>query len=391
MSSSISTSPNIHWLGAGLSSVPGIRRLAQSSLPLIVWNRSPEKAEQALTGIEGNNCVKVFDAEALTENVQSGDIVVSMLPGSWHIRIAEICLQRKAHFISSSYISPEMQALDSNVRAQGLCFVNEVGLDPGLDHLMAHALVEQYKQSNDYRSEDVISFRSYCGGFPAVANVFRYKFSWSPLGVLRALKTPSRSIRDGKVIDVARPWQAISDYTARLPAGQTECFEAYPNRDALPFMATYHFDLDWPVQEFVRGTLRLNGWSSAWQDIFNEIESLDDDKGEARLQEMSDELWQDYAYGEDEADRVVLCVELEVRREKKPVWHRNYSIDALANENGSAMARLVSLTVSLAVDSLLKGEIQSGVSAAPAAAEIVEDWFTKLRELGEIIELNVIE
>ena len=156
-------------------------------------------------------------------------------------------------------------------------------------------------------------------------------------------------------------------------------------------MAAYHFDLDWPVQEFVRGTLRLNGWSSAWQEIFTEIDSLDGENAEARLQELSDELWQNYAYEENEADRVVLCVELEAQGDNKTVWHRNYSIDALANENGSAMARLVSLTVSLAVDSLISGEIQTGVRAAPASAEIVKDWFTKLEALGETIELTVIE
>ncbi len=364
MNSSRSGSATVHWLGAGLSSVPGIRRLARSSLPLTVWNRTLEKAESALVGIENNNNVKVFEIDSLAETIQAGDIVVSMLPGSWHVPIAEICLKRNAHFISSSYISPEMQALDSTAQKQGLCLVNEVGLDPGLDHLMAHALVDQYRQADDYRADDALSFRSYCGGFPALANDFRYKFSWSPLGVLRALKTPSRSIRDGEVIEVARPWQAISEYKAHLPAGKIERFEAYPNRDALPFMATYHFDLDWPVQEFVRGTLRLNGWASAWQDIFNEIERLDGDSAETRLQEISDQLWQKYAYEEDEADRVVLCVELEARRENKPIWHRNYSIDALANDRGSAMARLVSLTVSLAVDSLVEGEIQNGVSAA---------------------------
>ena len=188
MSNSSSNLPTVHWLGAGLSSVPGIRRLAQSSLPLIVWNRTLGKAEQALAGIEGNNSARVFEAETLSKSIRAGDIVVSMLPGSWHIRIAEICLQRNAHFISSSYISAEMQALDSTAQAQGLCFVNEVGLDPGLDHLMAHALVGQYKQSDAYLGDNVISFRSYCGGFPAIANDFRYKFSWSPLGSFARLK-----------------------------------------------------------------------------------------------------------------------------------------------------------------------------------------------------------
>ena len=379
----------VHWLGAGLSSVPGIRRLAQGQLSLHLWNRTLEKAEQALADLDSNAAVHSLDMQELAAQIQHGDIVVSMLPGDWHCRIAELCLEKNAHFVSSSYISPEMRALDESAKQRGLCLVNEVGLDPGLDHLMAHALVHQYRCSAEYSPGNQLYFRSYCGGFPSQANDFRYKFSWSPLGVLRALKTPSRSIRDGEVRDVARPWQAISDYQARLPGGHTETFEAYPNRDALPFMQDYQFQADWSVQEFVRGTLRLDGWAQAWQDIFSTIESLDTDNETKVLQEMSKDLWQRYAYAKDEADRVVLCVELEACREDRCAWHRSYSIDALGNDRGSAMARLVSLTVSLAVDSLARGEINAGVSAAPSDPALVQQWFSTLENLGERIELIV--
>ena len=142
-----------------------------------------------------------------------------MLPGNWHPVIARLCVEKGAHFVSSSYIAPETQALDGQAREKGVCLVNEVGLDPGLDHLMAHALVHDYKRSDVYRPGNTVLFRSYCGGFPSVPNDFRYKFSWSPLGVLKALKSPSRSIRDGETVDVQRPWHAINDYAATLPGG----------------------------------------------------------------------------------------------------------------------------------------------------------------------------
>ena len=385
------TKGRVHWLGAGLSSVPGIRRLAQVALSLHLWNRTLEKAQQALADLDSEASVHAFDMEELAAQLKRGDIVVSMLPGDWHLRIAGLCLEKNAHFVSSSYISEEMRALDKTAKQKDLCLVNEVGLDPGLDHLMAHALVAQYQAAAEYSAKNQLYFRSYCGGFPSQANEFRYKFSWSPLGVLRALKTPSRSIQNGEVIDVARPWQAISMYQAKLPEGRTESFEAYPNRDAVPFMQDYGFQPEWSVQEFVRGTLRLDGWAKAWQDIFSKIDNLDNTGGQAVLEEMSAELWQRYAYAEGEADRVVLCVELEAREGEQPAWHRSYSIDARGNDQGSAMARLVSLTVSLAVDSLAEGKIEAGVSAAPNDTQLIQQWFSTLENLGERIELIISE
>ena len=303
----------VHWLGTGLSTVPGIRRLAVGSLPLVLWNRTVEKAEAAIAGLDTRAVARRFDVDEVSADVQAGDVLVSMLPGNWHPVIARLALEKGAHFVSSSYISDEMQALDSAAREAGLALVNEVGLDPGIDHLMAHSLVDQYRNSDQFSAENRVRFRSYCGGFPKIPNDFRYKFSWSPLGVLKALKSPSRSIRDGDVIDTARPWDALSNYAAKLPDGE-ETFQAYPNRDALPFMSAYQFDPEWQVDEFVRGTLRLDGWSDAWADIFAEIETLQGEAGDQRLQEMSDDLWRTQSYDEGEPDRVVLCVEFEGAR-----------------------------------------------------------------------------
>lgn len=376
----------IHWLGAGLSSVPGIRRLAGGAQPLVLWNRTLGRAEQAVAGLARPVETQAFRMESLAAALQAGDIVVSMLPGDWHTRIATLCLDRAAHFVSSSYISPEMSALDARAKQLGLCLVNEVGLDPGLDHLMAHALVQAYRDSKHYAPTGSVRFRSYCGGFPARPDDFYYKFSWSPLGVLKALKSPSKSIRAGAVLEVQRPWQAITRYRARLPGEREESFEAYPNRDALPFLQAYHFEPGWQVEEFVRGTLRPTGWCRAWQQIFDEIETLQGEAGETRLEEMSRQLWQEHAYGKDDPDRVVLCVELEIRQDNKLTWHQGYTMDAFGNEHGSAMARLVSLPVSLAVEAIASSRIASGVSAAPDDSLLIQEWFAVLTQLGEHIE-----
>ena len=373
----------IHWCGTGLSAIPGLRRLIEGGHEVTTWNRTPEKAEEAVGDL--TNRIMAFDMDALGAELQSGDVVVSMLPGDWHVPLAEMCIAKGAHFVSSSYIAPEMRALDDAARKAGICAVNEVGLDPGIDHLMAHHLVADYRASDACDPDNALSFISYCGGIPKHPNPFRYKFSWSPLGVLKALRSPSRSIRDFAELNVARPWDALSSYTAPLPAPET--FEVYPNRDSIPFMADYGFDPDWKVKEFVRGTLRLNGWAEAWADVFAEIETLEGEAGEARLKEMSDQFWQEHAYDEGEADRVVLCVDLKAEKAGQPVWHKTYVMDAWGDERGTAMARLVSIPVSLAVESVLNREIPAGVSPAPHDPKLLARYLDEVGHLAQHLQV----
>jgi saccharopine dehydrogenase (NADP+, L-glutamate forming) len=308
-----------------------------------------------------------------------------MLPGDWHVPLAEACIEEGAHFVSSSYISPQMRALDPAAKEAGVSLVNEVGLDPGIDHLMAHALVAQMREGGFAGPDADISFISYCGGVPKHPNAFRYKFSWSPLGVLKALKSPSRSIRDFSTLEVARPWDALTSYTAPLPV--PESFEVYPNRDSLPFVEEYGLDGAGRIRDFVRGTLRLNGWAEAWRDVFAEIEAAEGPEGEARLKALSDRLWQENAYDADEPDRVVLCVGLTVRRNGAPVFDRTYVMDAWGDERGSAMGRLVSHTVRLAVDSLIRRELPPGVSAAPSDPRLVTRWLSQIDTQAQHLQI----
>ena len=369
----------IHWCGTGLSAIPGLRRLIEAGHAVTVWNRTPEKAERAVGDLTDR--IRAFSPEDLAAETGPGDVIVSMLPGEWHVPLAELAIGKGAHFVSSSYISPEMQALDGAARKAGVALVNEVGLDPGIDHLMAHDLVAAYRASDAYDPLNVLSFTSYCGGVPKRANAFRYKFSWSPLGVLKALLSPSRSIRAFSELRVKRPWDALTSYLAPLP--EPERFEVYPNRDSIPFMAQYGFRPEWKVKEFVRGTLRLNGWAEAWAGIFAEIETAD----EAALRALSERLWKDYAYEEGEPDRVVLCVSLKAEHEGVAVWHRTHVLDAWGDERGSAMARLVSQPVSLAVEAILQREIGAGVSAAPADPRLIARWMAEVDRQAQHLAL----
>lgn len=365
----------VHWCGTGLSSVPGLRRLIEDGHSVTVWNRTVEKARKAVGDLIDD--IRVFDPAALAEAVQPGDVVVSMLPGDWHVQLAQMAIDHGAHFVSSSYIAPEMRALDTAAKMAGVALVNEVGLDPGIDHLMAHHLVADYRKSAAYDVENVISFKSYCGGVPKVANAFRYKFSWAPVGVLKALRSPSKSIRHFTELEVKRPWDAITRYDA--PLAQPEAFEVYPNRDSLPFMEDYRFDPRWPVKEFVRGTLRLNGWADAWADIFAEVGTASDE----RLAELAADLLEQNAYEPDEADRVVLCVDLLAEKDGRAVWHKTYVMDAWGDARGTAMARLVSVPVSLAIEAVLNREVPAGVSPAPHDPKLVARWLDEVQTLAQ--------
>lgn len=277
-----------------------------------------------------------------------------------------------------------MRALDAAFRDKGLCSVNEVGLDPGIDHLMAHDLVARYRASPAYDVKNTLSFTSYCGGVPKIANPFRYKFSWSPLGVLKALRSPSRSLRNFSELRVNRPWDAITAYDASLPT--QESFEVYPNRDSYPFMEDYRFDKDWQVKDFVRGTIRLNGWAEAWGPVFREIETLQGPAGDARLVEMAAQFWAENSYNDGEPDRVVLFVSLKAERDGVVVWHEEWAMDAWGDARGTAMGRLVSVPVSLAVESVLAREIPAGVHAAPHDPRLIDKWMGQIRGLAQYLE-----
>ncbi|WP_235829904.1 saccharopine dehydrogenase C-terminal domain-containing protein [Frigidibacter oleivorans] len=366
----------IHWCGAGLSSGPGLRRLIAAGHPVTVWDLNPAAA----AGVAGAGAeIRQADPAALAAALAPGDVLVSMVPADGHPALARLAVEAGAHFVCSSYLSPAMRALDGPARRAGVALVNEVGLDPGLDHLMAHDLVAAYRASPAHDPENVLSFTSVCGGFPRHPNAFRYKFSWSPLAVLKALQSPARCIRAFSELTVDRPWQAVSRFDAPLIPPET--FEVYPNRDSLPFLADYGFDPGWTVRDFQRGTLRLLGWAEAWQPVFVALEGGD----AAELAALADRLGRENAYAPDEPDRVVLAVALKAESDGRAVFHRGWALDATGDARGSAMARLVSGTVALAVESVLARELPAGVQAAPRDPRLIARWLEATRETAQFL------
>ena len=374
------TMKHVHWIGTGLSSLPGIRRLAQNLENLTIWNRTLEKAENSINHVNKHNVnAKKFDINHIFEEANPGDIVISQLPATRHPEIAKLCLEHKCHFASTSYLNPEILALDEDVKKQNLVFINEVGLDPGIDHFFSHLLVQDLERLTSNNLE--VIYESYCGGFPAIPNDFRYKFSWSPAGVIKALNNDAKFITDGEIKTVT-PYKSISSYSIN-----TENFEAYPNRDSTPYIKEYNFNKNWKVIGFVRGTLRLDGWKDAWKDIFSmlehQTETIEND-----INKKSEELLIDNRYQPDEEDRVVLSVKLKAFENKNRIFNSSYFLDEKGSGENTAMGKLVSITLSAAIDLMLEGKINPGVKTAPHDNENIKYFFKVLNENNINIQRN---
>ena len=363
---------NIHWLGAGLSSLPGIRRMASNGHKLTVWNRTLSKATLSINHVHSSDVLaKKFNLNELSTLLSDGDIVVSQLSANMHPEIAKICLKKNCHFASSSYISPALRKLDQHAKNKNLIFINEIGLDPGIDHFFSHLLVQELKKEN--LNNISVSYKSFCGGITAKPNDFKYKFSWSPVGVIKALSNKAKFINNFNE-KIVTPYQHINSYMVN-----GENFEAYPNRDSLPYIQEYLFPNEWKIKDFIRGTLRLNGWTDAWKDIFTMLEnpSKDLDKD---IQIKSDELWSKYQYEKNEKDRVVLSVSLDaLNNNNEIVWSGSYELDETGSGENTAMALLVSITLTAGVDLILQKKLDPGVQAAPYAKPHIEYFFKILK------------
>lgn len=340
--------PTVHWLGTGLSTGSGLRVLAGHA-GTVLWARNPARSAALLDRLGLTGRVAQRTLAGVAPDVAPGDVVVSMLPADQHADVLRTCLARGAHFACSSYVSDELVELAAGAQRAGLVVLTEAGLDPGIDHVFAHDLVARAAAVIGDRPA-VADFTSYCGGVPAVANDFRYRFSWSPLGVLKALRTPARYIDDGAERVVTEPWTDTRPYVLG-----DETFEVYPNRDSVPFVAQYGFPANWRPARFVRGTLRLGGWRDAWAGIFDEVRAGDPD----RLAGLADTLAVRYPMTEQDPDRVVLAVALRVQGEV--AWSGSYGLDVVGDASESAMARCVSLPLAFGVLDILAGHRKPGI------------------------------
>ena len=248
-------------LGAGLVARPAVRYLLKKGgLKVVLADREVGRAEAIIKGHTNGRVVRmdVKDETILAQHVSEADIVVSLLPWTLHPVIARLCLAYGKHLVTASYVKDEMQAFDAPAREKGLVFLNEVGVDPGLDHMSAMKIIDEVK-SEGGRIE---TFYSYCGGLPALEsnnNPLGYKFSWSPEGAMLAATNDGRYLEHGQVIEV--PGSRLFEHYWLKSVPGAGVFEAYVNRDALPYISVYGLE---GVTGMYRGTLRNIGYCETW-------------------------------------------------------------------------------------------------------------------------------
>lgn len=257
---------NILVLGAGLVSRPGVHYLLnQKNLKVTVASRTVSKAEELVRGFSNGIAqqVNVENQEELTNILEQNDIIISLLPWIHHLKVAELCIEHSKHMVTTSYVSPGMKALDEKVRSKGLYFLNEIGVDPGIDHMSAMKIIHEVKNEGG----KVLHFYSYCGGLPAPQhndNPFGYKFSWSPRGVVLASRNSAKYLENGKIVDIEGK-NLFKDYEIDT-IDELGKFEVYPNRDSTPYKDLYELKDALTVK---RGTYRNIGWCDTMRAIVN--------------------------------------------------------------------------------------------------------------------------
>jgi saccharopine dehydrogenase-like NADP-dependent oxidoreductase len=196
----------------------------------------------------------VSDEGALEDLIRQTDLAVSMLPYVYHPLVAALCVKHKKHMVTTSYVKETMRALDGQAKEAGIILLNEIGVDPGIDHMSAMKVIHHVER----KGGKIASFLSWTGGLPAPEasdNPFGYKFSWSPKGVLLAGKNDAQFRRDGEIVQI--PGEELFDHYWPVQVEGLGEFEGYPNRDSMPYTETYGIQ---PTDWMFRGTLRNPGW-----------------------------------------------------------------------------------------------------------------------------------
>ena len=259
-------------LGAGLVTRPLVRYLLeQPDIEMTIATRTVSKAEKLLEGLSRGKALQLLvDNEAeLSQLVAAHDLSISLLPYTYHPLVAKLCIQHRKQMITTSYVSDAMTALDAPAQEAGILILNEVGLDPGIDHMSAMRVIHDVQR----RGGQVVSFSSYCGGLPAPeanTNPWGYKFSWSPRGVVMAGRNSGRFLKNGEAVDIPGPELFAHYETATVPG--LGDFEGYTNRDCLGYIEIYGLA---KARKMFRGTLRYPGWCDTWKAL-SDIGYLDD-------------------------------------------------------------------------------------------------------------------
>lgn len=365
----------IHWVHAGTDALFGLRHMQDAGADLQVWTR-----EGVLAGV-APDIQQAMDLDALRQAVRAGDIVVAPRPTD--LAVAQVAMDRGAHLAVGWHASQGLRRTVAGAADKGLTVLAEAGMVPGIEHLMARDLLNDYR--HDIQPGDVLHFTAYGGGVPKYPDNFRHKFNTNPLPLLNSLATPTSWIGEGRLQRADFPFDAIRDYDLNLPT--PERHQVYPHYDVAPYLAAYGFDPDWQVQTAQRGAIRLKGWETGWTQIFARIRQTG--KDQAALGAMAAELWAEHPFAPTEADRVVLSVMLRAENGGRTRWHKEWVLDAIGGRKGWARFRLNSLMLALAAQAIADGQVPPGLHIGPTDPELIAAWLVEItHEAGYSRRIN---
>jgi saccharopine dehydrogenase (NADP+, L-glutamate forming) len=427
-------------LGAGFVTRPTLDILSDAGVQVTVACRTKASAEKLSEGVKNAHPISldVTDDSALDAEVAKHDLVISLIPYTFHATVIKSAIRNKKHVVTTSYVSPAMMELDQAAKDAGITVMNEIGLDPGIDHLYAVKTIDEVHQAGG----KILSFLSYCGGLPAPEdsdNPLGYKFSWSSRGVLLALRNAGRWWKDGQVVEVegkdlmaqAKPYFIYPGFA----------FVCYPNRDSTIYKERYNIP---EAQTVIRGTLRYQGfpefikalvdigfledaatetltkpiaWKEATKEIIGASSSSDADLEAAVLKKakfaseeekkrilsglrwiglFSDEqtiprgnpldtlcatLEKKMQYEEGERDLVMLQHKFEIENADGSRETRTSTLCEYGDPKGySAMAKTVGVPCGVAVKQVLDGTISEKGVLAPMTSKINEPLMKELKE-----------
>jgi saccharopine dehydrogenase-like NADP-dependent oxidoreductase len=359
---------------------------------------------------------------------------------TYHVQVAKACVEHQRSLVTTSYVSDEMQALDRAARKAGVILLNEAGLDPGIDHMSAMRVIDRVHAAGG----QVRAFRSFCGGLPAPDandNPLGYKFSWSPRGVVLAGRNDARYLEHGRIVEVPNERLFATHYVTWVEG--LGDFEAYANRDSLPYVERYGIP---EAETIYRGTLRNLGWCDVMQKLnelgYFSLQERDDLSGQtfrqvtAELIEKADtpRLKADLAaylntapnsglmmtlewlgllddeplpeattlldvlasqmlvrmpYREGERDMVVLVHEFQATYPSGEEYINATLVDCGVPGGDTAMARTVGLPAAVSARMILEGEIDLTGVHIPVAPQIHGPVLHELEELGIAFEETV--
>ena len=263
-------------IGAGRSASSLIQYLLNKSekenLHLVIGDLSLDLAQKKTNNHPNATAIAldIFDENQRKKAIQIADIIISMLPAHLHIEIAKDCVIYKKHLVTASYVSDAMKELDAAAKENNLIFMNEIGLDPGIDHMSAMKVIDEIKD----KGGKMLLFESFCGGLVAPesdTNLWNYKFTWAPRNVVLAGQGGvAKFIQEGAYKYI--PYCNLFRRTEFLDVEGYGRFEGYSNRDSLKYRSVYGLD---DVLTLYRGTIRKVGFSKAWN-MFVQLGMTDD-------------------------------------------------------------------------------------------------------------------